>query len=591
MTTSSASSTPQYEPHEDPPRFEALGLGLQSALLVVAPIALFPIVLFNAVGGSATDVAWAVFAMLVANGGVTILQAFRTGPIGAGLLVIPYPSPTAIPFCIIALEQGGASTLAALIVTSGLFQLALSLRLSAIRRLVTPSISGAVLILLIITVVPVIFEALSDVPDDAPAAAAPVCILVTFGLIMGLLIRGSGVWRVWSSLIGIVAGSVAGIAFGIFDFGPVRDAPAAGLPLDGWPGLGLNFGAAYWSLLPAFLFLGLLSLLQGTSIGLSIQRVSWRQPRAMDYRRVQGLSVSTALGNLLAGFAAVMPLATSPRGTVFVQQTGCAARSIGVATGVLLIAAAFFPKSWSLLIGIPSPVTAIFIVAMLSPLMVEGMKMIVQDAPDYRLSLVIGSALLVGLGLQTGLVPLAVGDLWESLLQRALTAGGITLVLLLLVSEFNRRRRRTFRSELSMDSLPNVNRFLEGVSRDRGWDSRMTGRLQAVAEETLITLCQVSDGQAGASPGRLLLTAGGDGSVAELEFVSAAADTPNLEDCISLLTNPGPEGEGLGLGETELAIGRDASLRLLHHYATSVTHRQYHDIQVIELRVASPGRQ
>ena len=100
MTTSSASSTPQYEPHESPPRFEALGLGLQSALLVVAPIALFPIVLFNAVGGSATEVAWAVFAMSVANGGVTILQAFRVGPMGAGLLVIPYPSPTAIPFCI-----------------------------------------------------------------------------------------------------------------------------------------------------------------------------------------------------------------------------------------------------------------------------------------------------------------------------------------------------------------------------------------------------------------------------------------------------------------------------------------------------------
>ena len=565
-------------------------MGLQSALLVVASIALFPIVLFNAAGGSEAEVAWAVFAMLVANGGVTILQAFRAGPMGAGLLVIPYPSPTSIPFCIIALEQGGASTLAALIVTSGLFQLALSLRLSAIRRLVTPSISGAVLLLLVITVVPVIFEALSDVPDDAPAAAAPVCILVTFALIMGLLIRGSGAWRVWSSLIGIVAGSVAGIAFGIFDFGPVREAPAAGLPLDGWAGPGLSFGAAYWSLLPAFLFLGLLSLLQGTSIGLSIQRVSWRQLRAMDYRRVQGLSVGTALGTVLAGLAAVMPLATSPRGTVFVQQTSCASRAIGVITGLLLIAAAFFPKSWSLFIGIPAPVTAIFIVAMLSPLMVEGMKMIVQDAPDYRMGLVIGSALLVGLGFQTGLVPLAIGDLWESLLQRALTAGGITLVILLVVAEFKRRRRHTLRAELSMDSLPQINQFLEDVSRDRGWDSQMIGRLQAVAEETLITLSQVSDGETGARSGGLILAAGGDGTVAELEFVSAAADTPNLEDCISLLTNPGPEGEGLDVGEIEPAIGRDASLRLLHHYAASVSHRQYHDIQVIELRVAVPRR-
>ena len=314
MTSIRSSSTPKYEPTESPPHLESLGLGIQSALLVVAPIALFPIVLFNAVDASDAAIAWAVFAMLVVNGGATIMQAFRAGPVGAGMLVIPYPSPTAIPFCVIALEQGGASTLAALIVTSGLFQVALSMRLSLIRRLVTPAISGAVLILLIITVVPVLFEGLNDVPDGAPAAAAPVCILVTFAVTVGLLLRGSGFWRVWSALIGIAAGAIAGIAFGIYDFGPAQEASAAGLPWDGWAGLGFSFGLAYWSLLPAFLFLALLSLLQGTSIGLSIQRVSWRTPRAMDYRRVQGLSLSNALWNLVAGLAAVMPIATQPKG-------------------------------------------------------------------------------------------------------------------------------------------------------------------------------------------------------------------------------------------------------------------------------------
>ncbi len=568
---------------------EALGLGFQSAMLVAAHMAIFPIVLFAAVGGSDSEIAWAVFAMLAVNGAATILQSFRAGPIGSGMLVIPYPSPTAIPFCIIALQQGGAATLAALIVTSGLFQIVLSMRLSLIRRLVTPAMSGAVLLLLVITVVPVIFDSLTDVPDGAPAAAAPVCILVTFGLIMGLQLRASGAWRVWSALIGIVAGSVAGVAFGIYDFEPVRDAPAAGLPLDGWAGLGLSFGAAYWSLLPAFLFLGLLSLLQGTSVALSIQRVSWREPRAMDYRRVQGLSVCTALGNLVGGLAAVMPIATSPRGTIFVQLTGCASRNIGVITGVLLIVAALFPKSWSLLIGIPAPVTAIFIVATLSPLMVEGMKMIVQDTPDNRMGLVIGSALLIGLGFQTGLVPLPIGDIWESLSQRALTVGGITLVLLLIVAEFRRGRRRTLRTELNIDALPRVNRFLQDVSRDRGWDSRMTGRLQAVAEETLITLSQARDDDTGAGPGRLILSVGGDGPAAELEFVRAAADTRNLEDCIALLTNPGPQNEGMDMGDGESAIGSDASLRLLRHYATSVTHRQYHDIEVIEVRVVAPA--
>ena len=591
MSTKPASSTPQYEPHESPPTLAAIGLGAQLALLVIAPIALFPIVLVQAVGGSDADLAWAVFAMLFVNGAATVVQALRVGPVGSGLLVITYPSPTAIPFCIIALQEGGAGTLAALIIVSGLFQILVSMRLSLLRRLVTPALSGAVLILLVITVVPVIFGSLNDVPEGAPSAAGPVCVLVTFALTIGLLIRGSGAWRVWSSLIGIAAGSVAGIAFGIYDFGPVREAPVAGLPLEGWPGLDFGLGVAFWSLLPAFLFLAVISVLGGSSIALATQRVSWRKPRAIDYRRVQGLTISTALGSLLAGIFAVMPLATTSRGTVFAQQTGCASRNIGIVAGVVLIAAAFFPKSWSLLIGIPAPVTAIFLVATLSPILVEGMKIIVQDGPDYRTSLAIGSALLIGMGLQTGLVSLPVGDLWETVLQKALTAGGATLVLLTVFAEFRRRKYRRLRTEMSMQALPQVNTFLKRFSTDQGWDSRMTDRLQTVAEETLLILSEARDKETGDGAMRLLVTASRQGPAAELEFVSATGSAENLEDRITLLANSGPEEAELELGALEHAVERDASLRLLRHYAASVTHRQYHDIEVIAIRVASPARE
>ena len=287
---------PEFEAEESPPPLTSLALGAQSAALVVAPIALFPIVLFQAVEGSESELAWAVFAMLAVNGVTTMLQGLRFGTLGAGLLVINYPSPTAIPSCIIALEEGGAGTLAALILASGVFQIAVSTKLSLLRRLFTPAFSGAILILLVITFVPVVFGGLNDVPEGAPAAAGPICILVTFVLTLGLLMRGSGAWRVWSSLIGIAVGSLVGIAFGLFDFGPVKGAPIAGLPMDGWPGLGLEFGSAFWSLLPAFLFLALIALMQGTSIAMSIQRVSWRRPRAIDYRRVQGISAFTGVG-------------------------------------------------------------------------------------------------------------------------------------------------------------------------------------------------------------------------------------------------------------------------------------------------------
>ena len=138
--------------HETPQPLLAAGLGTQSALLCVPDIVLFPTILVQAVGGSDSELSWAVFAMLAVNGATIMLQAFRMGPIGSGLIVVTCPSASAIPFCVIVLEAGGPSTLAALVIVSALFQIAVSMRLSLLRRIVTPTVSGTVIILLVITI-------------------------------------------------------------------------------------------------------------------------------------------------------------------------------------------------------------------------------------------------------------------------------------------------------------------------------------------------------------------------------------------------------------------------------------------------------
>ena len=81
-----------------------------------------------------------------------MVQAVRYGPIGSGLLVITSPSPISIPIRIIALIECGPSTMAALIVVSGLFQIAISMRLSLLRRIVTQVVSGTIIILMVVTI-------------------------------------------------------------------------------------------------------------------------------------------------------------------------------------------------------------------------------------------------------------------------------------------------------------------------------------------------------------------------------------------------------------------------------------------------------
>ncbi len=588
MTSRDTSSFPRYEADEAPETRVALGLGVQSAILAITPIALFPIVLARSTGASDASSDWAVFAMLVISGLATIVLAYRFGPIGSGMLMVPYPSPTAIPFCILAFQQGGPTTLAALIVVYGILQILLSIRLAFLRRIVTPAISGAILILLLVSLVPVLFQNLGEVSGDGPAYSGPVCIFVTFAVMVGLLIRGSNNWRVWASVIGIAAGSIAAVATGIYDFGPVERASAIGLPQEGWPGFSPTLGASFFSLLPVFLFLSVIGVLQGNSIILATQKLSWRRAGAMDYRRVQGATLGAGLANVLAGLAAVMPLTISPRGVAFAQQTGCASRQIGVITGILLIVVAFFPKAWSLLLGIPAPVVAIYVLVLVGPLIVEGMKLIIQDAPDYRVSLVIGTAIVVGLGLQSGLISLPVGEVWEAILQKALTSGGAVLVLLTFYAEFRRQQRQRIRLNLHMDELPKLNEFMRQFSSRQGWSTQMTTRLQAVAEETMQILIESRVSNGIGERNRLVVDVTRSGQTAELEFKSGAGSEENVEDQMALLSQTMPVGAESEVPDMEILIEREASLRLLRHFASSVNHKQYFDVEIITARVLPP---
>ena len=120
--------------------------------------------------------------------------------------------------------------LATLVVISSLFQFALSARLSLFRRILTPTVAGTVIMLIPVTVIPIIFGLLKEVPDGSPAAAAPLSALVTVLVISGIALKATGALRLWAPVIGVVAGSVVAGFFGLYDVNRVAEASWIGLP-------------------------------------------------------------------------------------------------------------------------------------------------------------------------------------------------------------------------------------------------------------------------------------------------------------------------------------------------------------------------
>ena len=145
-------------------------------------------------GQSEGFIAWAVFAALLVSGSTTILQAVRVGRFGSGHVLMMGTSGAFIAVCVAALKLAGPATMASLIVISSLFQFLLASRLSLLRRIFTPVVTGTVIMLIAATVMPIIFDSLNDVPEGSPQAAAPVAALVTLVIVAAMVVRAPPTW-------------------------------------------------------------------------------------------------------------------------------------------------------------------------------------------------------------------------------------------------------------------------------------------------------------------------------------------------------------------------------------------------------------
>ncbi len=569
----------RYAADEKPPVPLAFGLGLQLVCLTIAGIVLTPAIVIRAAGGSDPYLSWAAFAAVAVCGITTIVQAVRFGRFGAGYVLLMGTSGAFIAVSIAAIAEGGPALLATLVIVSSLFQFVLAAHLSWVRRIFTPTVAGTVIMLIAVTVMPIVFDMLTQVPEDAHLLASPLSAAATITVIVCIALAATGVWRLWAPVIGVIVGSLVAGAFGIYEMERVAEAAWIGFPQGGWPGLDLGFGSAFWALLPGFVIVTFVGAIETIGDSMAIQHVSWRRRLAVDYRAVEGAVAADGLGNLLSGLFGTVPNTTYSTSISVTELTGVASRRVGVAVGLIFLIMALLPKVLAIFLAIPGPVVAAYVTLLLSTLFVVGMRMVVQDGLDYRKGVVVGVSFWIGVGFQNGAIfPEFFAEFAGGLFQNGMTAGGTTAILLTVFLEATKPRRRRMEADFDSSALGPVSEFLRAFARSSGWTPVMMDRLDAVGEETLLTLLEKrKDGQE-EQPRRLRVSVSREDGGAVLEFVVAFGDKINLEDRISRL----------GEHTTGTSLGHEASLRLLRHFASSVHHQQYHNTDVVTVQVKAP---
>ena len=575
MAAAHVNENVRYEPDDRPPNLVTVGSGFQAAMLIVAPVVITVVIVARIADQPESYIAWGAFAALLVSGITTILQAVKVGRIGSGHVLIMGTSGAFISVCVVALVKGGPAMMATLIVISSLFQFMLAARLSLLRRIFTPVVTGTVIMLIAATVMPIVFDTLKDVPEGSPPMAAPLATLATLATVAGLILRGPPAWRLWSPMIGIAVGCAVAAPFGLYDVQQVLDAPWVGLHVGEWPGLELAPDHTFLALLPAFVVVTLVGAIETIGDGVAIQRVSQRRPRATDFRVVQGALNADGVGNLLSGLLGTLPNTTYSSSISLAEVTGIAARRVGVVIGVIFLVIAFFPKFTALLIAIPASVAAAYITIFIGVLFVQGMKIIIQDGVDHRKAAVVGLSFWIGTGFQNGWIfadQLGEGFL-SVLLSNGMTSGAIVAIIMMVFIELTGPRRRRLQTSLDMDALPKLTEFLQGFASRARWNPESAERLVLVGEETLLSMSEEENGLEPHRARRLVVTARNGVGGAELEFISAY-EGDNLEDQMAYM------GEA-----PEIADDREISFRLLRHYASSVHHQKYHGVDIVTVNV------
>jgi len=212
---------------------QLLAYGTQHILTMYGGVIAPPLIVGGAAGLSPGDMALLVTAGLFVSGLATLLQTLGIGPVGSRLPIVQGISFASVSTMVAIASEDGLRPVFGAIIVAGLIGLALSSFFAQLVRLFPAVVTGTIITVIGLSLMPVAFRWAMGNNSEAPdfgsmgnigyAGLTLVIILVISRLFQGTLSR-------LSILIGLVAGTVIAAIAGKADFSKVGDADILALP-------------------------------------------------------------------------------------------------------------------------------------------------------------------------------------------------------------------------------------------------------------------------------------------------------------------------------------------------------------------------
>lgn len=402
---------------EGAPRInEALPLALQHVVAMIVGCVTPAIIVSGAAGLENKEQVLLIQSALVVAALSTLLQLFPIGKkggfaIGSGLPIIMGVSFAYVP-SMQAIAQGhGIATILGAQIVGGAVAVLMGIFVKKIRVFFPPLITGTVVFTIGLSLYPtaINYMAGGTGSEDYGSWQNWLIAFFTLAVVTGLNHFGKGIWKLASILIGIIAGYIVSIPFGMVNFAKVGEAGLFQIPKF------MHFGVEFE--ISSCVAIGLLFAINSVqAIGDYSATTIGAMNRTPKDQELQNGIVAYGLSNMAGALFGGLPTATFSQNVGIVTTTKVINRCVLGLGAVILGVAGIVPKFSAILTTIPQCVLGGATVSVFASIAMTGMKLVASAEMDYRNSSIVGLAAALGVGVSQATTALATFPEWVTMI-------------------------------------------------------------------------------------------------------------------------------------------------------------------------------
>jgi xanthine permease len=426
---SPASDIVEYDIDDKPPAGEAIPLGIQHLLAMFLSTVALPIVIAGAIGVGQADTTFLLQMALLVAGLATIVQAYPIGPVGSRLPVVMGTSAIFVAPLIDVGTQFGLAAIFGAVILAAPIEIVLGYFIDDIRGLFPPLVTGIVVMLVGLTLIPVAMDYAAGgpgAPTYGNAANVGLAALV-FLVALGINQFFDGFLRMTSVLVAVVVGYLAAIPLGLLDLSGVASAAWVSVPVP------LRYGVEFHpSAVVVVAFAYVITAIE--TIG-DVSGTTESVGRDATGDELKGGLVADGVMSAVAGVFGAFPNTSFSQNVGLISFTGVASRYVVAICGVFLVVLGFVPKVAAAVAAMPNPVLGGAAIVLFGMIFSVGVRILTRGARLTQRNLtIIATSIVLGVGVEVR--PDVLSSLPEDLRLLAgsgLIAGGVTALVLNVV--------------------------------------------------------------------------------------------------------------------------------------------------------------